>query len=184
MQPKILNPRSRSQEAFYNWLEDAMPKLQIPIQVENQTRRQIAFSFAGIPTILQGIAFFRSHKLRNPTTRCRSPQRRTFGEMTVSVEWQGTTWDLLFSWDASAMKTPNGYICDQCPPENCRTFESRKALWRDHLFDPLLKWVNEDLASASAIGIYQVEGATWAKLLHQDEDKESDCCIAKVKIER
>jgi hypothetical protein len=185
MKPSVLKPRSRGQRVFYHWLEEAQPKLRIPIQIEKQTRDRIEFSFAGVPTILRGIIYFRRYRLPAENGRRMSSQKNLSGEMTVFVDWEGATWDLLFSWDAFPVKTANGYICDQCPPEHYRTFESREAIWKDHLFEPLLKWVNEDLCFASAIGIYANRGATWAKLLqHDQKDKEVTCRIAKVEIGR
>ncbi len=51
-------------------------------------------------------------------------------------------------------------------PEHRRIFSSREDLWRDHLFEPLLGWVNEDLAPATAIALFESGGgATWPKLV-------------------
>lgn len=187
MKQTVLKPRSRGQKAFCEWLKEAKPQLQIDIEIEKQTRREIEFSFAGMPKLLRGMTYFRRYKLPSKNARRISNQKKLSGGMMVFVDWQNTTWDLLVSWDAFPVRIANGYVCDQCLPEYYRIFESREAIWKDHLFGPLLKWINLELKVASAIGIYQTRdgGATWAKLLRQDEeDKEADCLIAQVDIER
>ena len=187
MKSAITTLPSWGQRAFLTWLEEARSKIQVPIRVEKQTRGDVEFSFGGIPTILRGRTSFRRYAMP-PNRRRRVPaQKVSFGEMYIWVTWQHETWDLLRDWDAFPLKTENGYVCDQCPVENRQTFPDLDAIWKDHLFEPLLQWINEDLASACAIGIYQLrhdDGARWAKLLRQGNDREADYRIAKIEIER
>ena len=49
-------------------------------------------------------------------------------------------------------------------------FADRPALWADHLFEPLLEWVNDSLARAKWLALYgNPEWATWARLLPGDD---------------
>jgi hypothetical protein len=50
-------------------------------------------------------------------------------------------------------------------------FPNLDALWRDHLFEPFLAWVNEELAEADAVGLYgsPSDGYTHARLLTTGE---------------
>jgi hypothetical protein len=42
--------------------------------------------------------------------------------------------------------------------------------WADHLFDPLLEWVNDSLARAKWLALYgDPKLATWARLLPDDD---------------
>lgn len=55
------------------------------------------------------------------------------------------------------------------------TFPSREAIWKDHLFDQLLKWVNEKLAPArwlrlSGTGGKGNRGITWAWLISDESE--------------
>jgi hypothetical protein len=86
--------------------------------------------------------------------------------------------------DAHPVRTANGYICRECLPEEGNAFSSREALWKNHLFEPLLEWINDELATAKALGIYATSdrSGTWAKLLGTGENPESDCLIAKVPL--
>jgi hypothetical protein len=49
-------------------------------------------------------------------------------------------------------------------------FADRPSLWADHLFDPLLEWVNDGLARAKWLALYgSPEWGTWARLLAGDD---------------
>jgi hypothetical protein len=87
-------------------------------------------------------------------------------EINIAANLVGECWDFLLSFDAFPAKTAAGYICRECPSECQTVFASRDALWRDHLFEPLLDWINTKLAAADAIGFYGRAGhSTWARLL-------------------
>ena len=76
---------------------------------------------------------------------------------------------MLISLDAIPAATPMGYRCTLC--ENAtQTWTSREALWQDHLFEPLLDWVNETLAPATTLRLFGTrdEGCTWAELGSQE----------------
>jgi len=60
-----------------------------------------------------------------------------------------------------------------CPPEARRVFVDRPALWGDHLFEPFLEWVNDNLAKAKWLELHGDPGfATWARLLPKDNSAE------------
>ena len=40
-------------------------------------------------------------------------------------------------------RTRSGVVWNQCAHNERRVFASRENLWRDHLFEPLLRWVND-----------------------------------------
>jgi hypothetical protein len=95
-------------------------------------------------------------------------------EINVTVEWQGECWDFLLSLDVLPKQTAGGYVCGHCltampsdsrsaatKPEERTIFPSLEALWRDHLFEPFLKWVNEKLATADAVGLYGSPSCGW-----------------------
>jgi hypothetical protein len=55
----------------------------------------------------------------------------------------------------------NGYVCGHCEAEARKTFPNLEALWRDHLFEPFLEWVNKKLATAEAVGFYGSLSSGW-----------------------
>jgi hypothetical protein len=92
--------------------------------------------------------------------------RRRFNvriELSQITDWQGESWDMLISLDAIPEASPAGYRCTLC--ENAhRTWPTREALWRDHLFEPFLEWANQSLAAATWLRLYRTRegGSSWA----------------------
>ncbi len=90
-------------------------------------------------------------------------------DIDVWVEWDGDCWDLVFSEWVSVAGRRGAYVCEACPAEAHTIFASREALWREHLFEAFLSWINNTLATASVLALYQWHGGTWVKLLREGE---------------
>lgn len=95
----------------------------------------------------------------------------TSRELSVFADWQGQTWDLLLSLDVLPWRARSGYICELCQAEERTIFPNLEALWRDHLFEPLLTWVNTRLAMSDALDLYgsPSSGSTHAELLSRHD---------------
>lgn len=151
-------PRPRIQRAFVRWLNENQHCFMVPTRISKINAKGVELYFHNYPECLSVWL--------------------TSNELSVHVEWQENYWDCLIDLDASPFHTLGGYQCKRCVHEGGKqvmVFPSREALWKDHLFEPFLKWVNEKLAPArwlqlSVIGDY---GFTWAQLL-QDETASSD----------
>ena len=142
-------PRRMIQRAFLIWLEQNRSRFAIEIELGRRTDTDLEFTFAGINGALIGVL--------------------TTWEISVYVIHQGENWDCILDVNAEPKRVLGGYVCDVCPPESRPVFQSRPALWADHLFKPFLDWVNESLAKAKWLGLYGRRGyATWAKLLPDD----------------
>ena len=72
---------------------------------------------------------------------------------------------MLLSLDAlSKFEGHKRYGCQLCT-EATQHWPSREALWIDHLFEPFLKWVNEQLRPPLEIQLYgTLNSVTWAEL--------------------
>jgi hypothetical protein len=86
---------------------------------------------------------------------------------------------MLISLDAYIARAAGGYQCQLClsdHPESPELFPSREALWIDHLFEPFLKWVNEQLAPAHWLQISGSSdgGITCAQLIQEESDQETN----------
>lgn len=151
-------PRQRIQRAFVSWFNENQSSFGVPIRISKISGKGIELRFQNYPDCLSVWL--------------------TSNELGVHVEWQENYWDCLIDLDASPFHTSKGYQCKRCVREGGKpvmVFPSREALWKDHLFEPFLKWVNEVLAPArwlqlSSIGGY---GTTWAQLF-RDEIASSD----------
>ncbi len=153
MSPKR-QARPRIQRAFLRWFQENRHQFNVQIQLTKITDKGVRLHFPGYPDILSAWL--------------------SRWDLSVCVDWQGESWDMLISLDAIPESSPIGYRCTLC--ENAHsTWPTREALWRDHLFEPFLEWVNERLAPASWLRLYGTEGGgiRWAKLgSHQNESSD------------
>lgn len=81
-------------------------------------------------------------------------------EINVFVEWKGICWDILTSMDVHAelAEDGTGWQSTLLIPEAMRLHSTQEACWREDGFEWLLKWLNEDLASATHLALYGGEG--------------------------
>jgi hypothetical protein len=154
------------QKAFLQWFSETAPRFAVPVQIKEPNDRlgstiqdrtedagSLHLEFTGNPAL--------SAALIN-------------SEINITVEWQGECWDFLLSLDVLPKETADGYVCGYClsampsdsrsagtKPEERTIFPSLEALWRDHLFEPFLQWVNEKLAVAHTIGLYGSPSGGW-----------------------
>jgi hypothetical protein len=148
-------PRRQIQRAFLSWLDANQDRFAVTIRLGKRTDGAWEFSFVRVNSAIRGVL--------------------TTHEINVDVEYVDQCWDLLLSLDASPRRaTRGGYYCACCPPEARRTFPDRQSLWTDHLFEPLLEWVNESLAKAKWLALSGDPGyATQARLLPGDDPSEA-----------
>lgn len=91
------------------------------------------------------------------------------GGIDAGADWGGVGWDLLASLDVAAEPTPDGAGWENAlfVPEARIVHPTREAAWRSDGFEPLLDWVNHELAPATHLALWRAEGggATWARLV-------------------
>lgn len=107
-------------------------------------------------------------------------------EITVYAAVEGECWDLLVSLDmAEPRRVEGGWVCRHCVSGVSFTgitpklYGSRKDLWRDHLFEEFLAWVNGRLARADTLAFYRFgDDGTSAHLLPMDSRMVGDTSAA------
>ncbi len=157
-------PRGMFQREFIKWLAETEHSFSFPLRIIRRTERGIEMKLLGVNSAIW-------ISLRST-------------EINVGVTWQGKFLDFLVSNDCVAPQhTSSGYICKYCENEERKTYSSRENLWRDHLFEPFLDWVNNELANAEFIGIYgSIEsGATWAKLVQELRPQEGGMALIPIR---
>lgn len=156
--------RPRVQRAFLRWLE-GNKRLQVGLRLAHRTDSVLELaSDRGSPHI-------KVHLYRDG--------------VAVAAEWEEEPWDLLYCEDVAPLKTPEGYVCALCPEEDRTVFADRLTLWEQHLFEPLLEWLNGELAPAQALHLYRTDGggSTWASLYPQGRDsQESASMVASIPL--
>ena len=144
--PRQPHCRRRLHKAFLHWYAANEERFAIKLELFKRTDTWLHMGFCGISQILTA--------------------ELTTYEINIVVEWQGTQWDLLQSFDAIQKRVPGGYVCELCPEDKRPIFLSREAIWRTEIFEPFLKWVSNDLVSAGAVSISGTPGwVGWARLV-------------------
>ncbi|HJV76105.1 MAG TPA: hypothetical protein VJ654_17930 [Noviherbaspirillum sp.] len=137
-------PRRQFQRAFFAWLRDSNRSLPFPLAVALRTDNTLVCRITGITDAIR-------ISLAN--------------DLCVYVERGGEFWDALLWLDCRPQKQGNYYVCAFCPPGDRERFNSREALWRSHLFDPLADWM-QTLRSSDWLLLFETGpgGSTWARL--------------------
>lgn len=156
--------RPRIQRSFLSWFAESRRRFAVPLRVTRRTKQGIALEFTSAKSLIRATL--------------------TSWEINVGFDWQGACWDLLICFEAIPELTKNGYICSLCNPEQRATYTTRDQLWRNHLFEPFLAWVNRTLTKAPWIEIYGSAGrATAVRLLTSlpenqcsDLNQRGNCC--------
>lgn len=140
-QPKA---RRRIHRAFLEWLRKNRHRFLVPIEIRHRTDRTIELAFAGYHPCLSAYL----------SSWC----------IDIPASWRGQCLDLLGSFEADPSPVAGGYHCLLCSPEDRQIFISRDALWTAEVFEPFLEWVNQALAPANWIALYDFGSMTMAKL--------------------
>lgn len=149
-----MSVRPRIQRAFLRWLEEKRSRLPFGL---TRTRRTDA-----LLTMQIGVA--EPHLLLQLSR----------WSLSVLVVWQGKDWDLLYDNDVVPVRVSNGHVCGLCGRAQQEVFSGREMLWREHLFEPWLRWLTDEVASAQFVLLHQTKdgGVTWATLAPPADERQ------------
>lgn len=145
-----MTPKMR--HLFLKWLDMNRHRFAIPITVAKRTKGCVDIAFTGINPVI-------SAHVREQGQDC---------SLSVFVSRKGDPHDcldIILDLECMAAKTDGGYICSECEIEKWKKFADLKSLLEDHLFEPFLNWVNNELATAQYIGLWEQGGSSAAKLI-------------------
>ena len=144
--------RRRIQRAFLAWFKESRGRLKLPFRITNRDDDIIVLEY--VQSGLQVLPLLNHHGL------------------SVSLCWQeGIECDVLWN-EARTRLTDNGYECRQSsdPEEwgptvyvhkDIRPYSKREDVWRVHLFEVFLDYVNNKLTKFPWIEIYEIPGASF-----------------------
>ena len=133
---------------FLNWIGSSKSRLQIQIEPRDCRRRFLEFGFKGITPALKALLDDEN--------------------LLVSVDRRGECWDLIYASEISVRRHDGMYECGECTPDQRTRYDTPEALWIDHLFEPFLQWINEELSQAASLALYGSDGFRDARLVPQD----------------
>jgi len=144
--------RSRIQRAFLAWFEESRKQLKVPFKITKRCKKYIVLESTRSGLKVQGL--LNSHGLH------------------VSLYWQEGTECTVFWNEARTQLTSDGYECLQSSdPEEWgpqvyvhkafRPYPRREDVWRVHLFEVFLEYINNTLTRFPWIEIYEIPGTAF-----------------------
>lgn len=135
--------------AFLGWLHTESGRLVLPVAVDMAVPLRAELRVQGVHPAIR-IPLYR---------HC---------EINVEVMWEEKYRNALLWLDAHEERGPDGvgWINSGLYSGLEIIHPTREALWRADVFEPLLTWINEDLAQATHLAMWETDGsAAWARLL-------------------
>ena len=139
--------RSRIQRAFLAWFKESRKQLKVPFRITKRSKQYICLESARSGLKVDGLL--------------------NSNGLSVGLSWQeGVSYDVLWN-EARTQLTSHGYQCRQSSdpeewgPEvyvhkDIRPYPKREDVWRVHLFEVFLDYVNTTLTKFPWIEIYEI----------------------------
>lgn len=139
--------RAEVRRSFLAWFAENRYRFVIPVRIVSRRSRIIQLQFEGITRHIEVYLGRR--------------------ELAVDVIHRGRWFDRMLDNDIClAVRRSGGWVCDWSDQaEKGRVYATKQALWRAHLWEPLLTWVNEDLATARWVRLAKSSGCQDAQLI-------------------
>jgi hypothetical protein len=156
----IPDHHARFHATLLEWLPSASARLALPVSVVLESPSYTRIDIDGINPALE-IGF--SHG----------------ANLIAWVQWDGTCWDALIDWDTSARQVSGGWVNTLLLKEYQDVHPTLEALWRSGPLEPMVAWVNDELAHATHIAAWGDPGsATWAYLARNGRKLASNKLLA------
>jgi len=155
--------RPRVQRAFLRWYELNRHRFPAELQLLERTDRILKLTLPGLCSLIT-FDLIRSG---------------TYFEINPTVMIDDDNFDLLIWQDVSVQKIESGYICQLCQEDNRKLYKTREHMWTEHLFEPLLLWINKSLMSAHWLIIDKGEYWCSARLNKESDEKYSSILLWK-----
>ena len=138
---------------FTRWLREN--KSRFPYEVTVIAKKNAsALKFQGVCPELK-ISVYRNYNLYS---------------VTASAIYQSEMWDLIWDLDLIVAKEGVYYYCILC--DKAKRYKTKRELYIDHNFEPLVEWVCENLTPNNYLCFYgEVDSMTCARIEKSPRDK-------------
>ena len=137
--------RPRYQKDFLQWFRKNRGLFAIPVHIVRRTDQRIEMIFAGLTTVIS--------------------LQITRNELMVLAQSKGEYSDILADFEIAPERRNGGYICNFCLPEYQVLHPNLSSMRLTEIYEPFLKWVNENLVTAGWIRFYKSAGCFGADLI-------------------
>ena len=138
---------------FQGWYRDNQQRFSLPLRLVKRTEHAIELAVGDIPASVLTIS------LLNQATTSQGLDCAAYflhdGECMDSMCWLS----------AYPQRQGEDVVCGECAREgHAERFPNTETLWREHVFEELLDWINGTLAPATHLDFYGKAGCTWVNL--------------------
>lgn len=149
---KIPNSRPRFQREFFAWYRQNAHRFALPLRLMACRKHSIELGLMDITPVIS-ISLSRTN-------------------LGVHVVLGGEHFDTLLDLDIAPRHHPFGFVCEFCDDKTRQIFKTRADLWRDHIYEELLTWVNTGLAPANWLRLSHIgtNGTSWASLIRSPDE--------------
>lgn len=159
---RLLKVRFRRQlfRAFQVWYFVNRARLRFPLRLVRRKDRLLELAVGEIPPEVLTLMII--------------DQGSGGQEISAYLLKNGEVIDLGFSESVHPVRNQDGLRCSECVrmDSHAPVYENRHLLWSDHLFEPILIWLNQRLAEAAGIEFVCRDGISYVRVV---EPGASDC---------
>ena len=138
---------------FQGWYRDNQQRFLLPLRLVKRTEHAVELAVGDIPASVLTISL-----LNHATT----PQGL---ECAAYFFHDGECMDSMCWLSAYPLRQGEYVVCDECAGVgHAERFPNTETLWRAHVFEELLDWINCTLAPATHLDFYGKAGCTWVNL--------------------
>jgi hypothetical protein len=85
------------------------------------------------------------------------------GDIALAAIKDGEVWDLLYAQESVVQSCVTDYFCGLCEVP-AKRYATPQALWLEHDFEALAKWLQENIATKPVLKFNKKGGMTWVEL--------------------
>lgn len=138
---------------FQEWYRDNRQRFLLPLRLTKKRDGAIELSIGDIPVSVLTILLAR--QMTTPRGL----------ECAAYFFFDGECIDSMCWLSATPRRQGHHVVCSECAGEgHAEPFLNTEMLWREHVFDNLLDWINNALAPMARIDCFRNSGCTWVKL--------------------
>jgi hypothetical protein len=165
--------RKRVFRSFQAWYSKNHPHFGRKLSVIERNETRLVLAVEGIPSQVMSILF------------AIGGGKSRLLDVSASFQLNGECLDTAGWFDAAPLRVAGSYRCGFCDDQgSSAAYPSLDALWEDHVFEPLMAWINKELTNIIRIDFCQNSngGMSWVDLVQDDSIGKGDEAIVSFSI--
>jgi hypothetical protein len=161
--------RKRVFRSFRAWYSTNHVHFGRKLSVIERTETHLVLAVEGIPSQVMSIMF------------AIGGGKSRLLDVSASFHLNGECLDSAGWFDAAPLRVAGGYRCGFCDDQGSTSaYPSLEVLWENHVFEPLMAWINKDLTNLIRLDFCKTSdgGMSWVDLVQDEAIRKADEAIA------